>query len=494
MKIARLAFGVGALTFISRILGYVRDVAIAFFLGAGLFNDAFVIALRIPNMFRSIFGEGALNSAFVPIFTKKIKQEGEGGAIKFASNVQTILLIITTIFSALMIYFMNGVVELIAPGYSSNPEALSLITNLGRISFCYIIFISMMAFYGGISNSFGNYMPFASAPIILNVILILFIFLGNSQEQKAYWLTISLPIAGIFEMLWVMYFVYKHMGIISIQRPVMDSDTKLLLKRMLPGIIGSGISQINIVVSTIIASFVASGVSYLYYADRIYQLPLAIIGTALGTVMLPELAKKYASGDVKKFKVMQNQALVFSLFLTMPASLGILAIAPEIISLLFQHGAFDQQATNGAAAALEVFALGLPAFCIIKIFSAAFFASGDTKTPVRIAAVVLLINIVISIVLLPLFQHVAVAIGAVVASLVNAGLLGYFLKRKSLYFCYKKSYVKIAKIIGASFLMYLCILILKNFVHSLPLLAQVCAYMSVSSLIYFGLFGFRKVT
>ncbi|MDF3047245.1 MAG: virulence factor [Candidatus Midichloriaceae bacterium] len=493
MKIAKLAFGVGALTFISRILGYVRDVAIAFFLGAGLFNDAFVIALRIPNMFRSIFGEGALNSAFVPIFTKKIKQEGEAAGVKFASNVQTILLIITTIFSALMIYFMGTVVELIAPGYSSNPEELSLITNLGRISFSYIIFISMMAFYGGISNSMGNYMPFASAPIILNIILILFIFLGNSQEQKAYWLTVSLPIAGIFEMLWVMYFVYKRVGVISIVRPVIDVDTKILLKRMIPGIIGSGISQINIMVSTIIASFVASGVSYLYYADRIYQLPLAIIGTALGTVMLPELAKKYASGEVRKFKVMQNQALVFSLFLTMPASLGILAIAPEIIALLFQHGAFDQQATHGAASALEVFAVGLPAFCIIKIFSAAFFAVGDTKTPVRIAAIVLLINVVISIILLPFFHHVAVAIGAVIASFINAVLLGYFLKRKSLYFCYRKSYVKIAKIIGASLLMYLCILILKSFVYSLPLLAQVCSYIIVSGVVYFGAFGFRKV-
>ncbi len=331
MKIARLAFGVGALTFISRIFGYVRDIAIAFFLGASVFNDAFIIALRLPNMFRSIFGEGALNSAFVPLFYNKLKNEGTAGAISFARNVQVILIVTLIIFSCIMMYFMKDIVMLLAPGYVDNAEVIELATSLGVISFPYIIFISLMAFYGGISNALGNYMPFASAPIILNVILIIFIFFGESQVEKAYWLTISLPLAGICEMLWVMYFVYKRIGSIKLKCPRIDEDTKLLLKRILPGIFGSGISQINIVVSTIIASFVTGGVSYLYYADRIYQLPLAIIGTALGTVMLSELSSKYAKSYITKFRAIQNQAIAFSLFLTLPAALSIAILSSEII-------------------------------------------------------------------------------------------------------------------------------------------------------------------
>lgn len=486
MKIARLAFGVGALTFISRVFGYIRDIAIAFFLGASVFNDAFIIALRLPNMFRSIFGEGALSSAFVPLFASKLKRDGKEEAIGFARNIQIILLIIITIFSGLMMYFMSDVVKLLAPGYADNPEIISLATNLGMISFPYIIFISMMAFYGGISNSLGNYMPFASAPIILNILLIIFIFFGHSQIEKAYWLTISLPIAGVFEMLWVMYFVYRRIGLIKLVRPKIDEDTKLLLKRVLPGIIGSGISQINIVVSTIIASFVMSGVSYLYYADRIYQLPLAVIGTALGTVMLPELSKKYAKSDLSKFKAIQNQASTFSMFLTLPAAFGIAAIAPEIIGALFQYGAFTQAATNETAAALSVFALGLPMYCFIKIFSSAFFAIGDTKTPVKIAAIVLIINVVVSFTLLPFFRHVAVAIGSVAASYVNAVLLGYMLDKQGLYTAYKQSLIRTLKLLLASSIMLALIIAAKYTLIIESKILELAVYIIIGSISYFA--------
>jgi putative peptidoglycan lipid II flippase len=486
MRIARLAFGVGALTFISRIFGYIRDIAIAFFLGASIFNDAFIIALRLPNIFRSIFGEGALSSAFVPIFSNKLKHDGEQKAKRFASNIQTILLIVTLLFSAVMMYFMADIVRLFAPGYIDNPEVINLATSLGFISFPYIIFISMMAFYGSISNTLGKYMPFASAPIILNILLIAFIFLGDSQEEKAYWLSISLPIAGIFEMLWVMYFVYMRVGLIKLKTPKIDEDTKLLLKRIIPGIISSGVSQINILISTIIASFVASGVSYLYYADRIYQLPLAIIGTALGTVMLPELSKKFAKSDIAKFKVIQSQAVVFSMFLTMPAAFGIIAIAPEIIAALFQYGAFTQTATAGTAAALRVFAFGLPMFCFIKVFSAAFFAVGDTKTPMKVAALVLIANIAFSFLLLPFLRHVAVAVGSVVASYINAVLLGYLLDKRGLYAVYKQFIIQTFKILAASVTMFAIVIMAKNILNVESRVLSLLLYLSIAFITYFS--------
>ncbi len=486
MRIARLAFGVGALTFVSRIFGYVRDIAIAFFLGASIFNDAFIIALRLPNIFRSIFGEGALSSAFVPIFSSKLKRDGEHEAIKFASNVQTILLIVVSVFAAIMMFFMGDIIKVFAPGYIDNPEVIILASNLAVISFPYIVFISMMAFYGGISNTLGNYMAFASAPIILNILLIISIFFGDSQIDKTYWLTISLPIAGVFEMLWVLYFVYRKIGFIRLRWPHIDDDTKLLLKRLLPGIVSSGVSQLNILISTVIASFVISGVSYLYYADRIYQLPLAIIGTALGTVMLPELSKKFAKSDITKFKVIQNQAVIFSMFLTLPAALGIIALAPEIIATLFQYGAFTGKATRETAAALVVFALGIPMFSFIKIFSAAFFAVGDTKTPMKIAAAVLIVNVVLSFILLPFFRHVSVAIGATVASYINAVLLGYILDKRGLYTLYKQSIMQILKIAAASLVMLAAIMITKNILTVETRVLSLLIYLSIAGITYFG--------
>lgn len=493
MKIARLAFTVGFFTLISRIFGYIRDVAIAFFLGASALNDIFIIALRLPNMFRTIFGEGAFSAAFIPIFSSKLKKDGAVAAKEFAQKTQILLIIALIIFTIIMTIFMAPIMSFMAPGYTHDPEMMSLAVTLGRISFPYIIFVSLMAFYGGITNAMGNFKIFASAPIIMNIVLVLFVCLGNTQLDKVYWLTYGLVVSGILEMLWVLYFARKMLGNIKLIKPIMDPQLKPLFKRIVPGIFGSGIAQINILVSTMIASFVASGVSYLYYADRIYQLPLAIIGTALGTVMLPMLSKRTAIEDRSKFKVLQNNAILFSLYLTIPATILILLFATPIIGLLFEYGEFSKESTTNVAFALQIFALGLPMYSLTKICTSAFFAIGDTKTPVKISALSIVANIIISFTFLPLLSYASVALGSVVASYVTVLLLCRKLILMNMFVTYKQALVKSLKLCGvAGSLGFIALIILmasniESYLYTLLLFGPIYC------VLYLGICHFSKI-
>lgn len=407
---------VGGLTLVSRVFGYIRDAFIAFVLGAGALNDAFIIAFRIPNLFRTLFGEGAFSAAFVPIYSA-LSSKSSKDAKKFAQHVQVWLLLALIVFSIIMMIFMPQVVAVTAPGYVDNSQIFDLAVTLGRITFPYIIFMSLLAFYGGMLNSIGKYAVFASAPILLNFVMIISVAFVNLAETKAHALAYGVVVAGIVELLWVLYFANKNkLLVIKFAIPEVSPDIKKLFERMGPGIMGSGVAQINVFITTILASYVVGGISYLYYADRIYQLPLALIGTAMGTVLLPMLAKDYEKGDSAGAIKNKNTAIEFCLLFTIPAMLAIFILAKDIIELLFEHGEFTSEATMQTTKALVVFAFGLPAYVLIKVFTSSFFAAGDTKTPVKIAMQSLGINIIISIVLLSQFQHVSIAIGSVASS------------------------------------------------------------------------------
>lgn len=416
-KFIRNTIEVGLLTFVSRIFGYARDVVIAFFLGATLLNDIFIIALRLPNIFRSVFGEGAFSAAFVPLFSKKLKTENEQQIISYLQIVQSFLICALLLLTIAMVAFMPFVIKVIAPGFhNESPEAYSKLVLLARITFPYIIFISLMAFYGGIANSYGNYSYFAAAPIILNLVLLTACLFGNTAESKVYALCVGTVIAGVLEMLFVMWFVIKRIGFIPLSIPKLTPDIQVLATKILPGILGSGVAQINIFVSTIIASLTAGGISFLYYADRIYQLPLALIGTAMGTVLLPILAKTSDHESRNKFKVTQDKALLFSMFLSLPCAAILVILPHEIVSLLFERGEFTSFATRETAIPLAIFALALPSFIASKIYTSCLYSVGNTAAPVRIAAISLAVNIGISLSFMPLFGHVAVALGALVSS------------------------------------------------------------------------------
>lgn len=431
MALVKNAMRVGSITFISRIFGYIRDLVVASFIGTSLINDAFIVAFRLPNLFRTIFGEGAFSSAFVPIFSGLIARKGEKYAKEFAAKVQVGLLFSLFVFCVVMMFFMEDIIYFTAPGFTKVPQNLKFVTGLAQITFPHIIFASMVAFYGGMLNSKGYYLAFAAAPIILNIILIVAVISNNDPSMVAITLSYGVLVAGALEVLWMFYFLRKLNLNVGFLWPLKDDNINKLTKNIGPAMIGSGVAQINVWVSTILASFVPGGISYLYYADRVYQLPLALIGVSIGTILLPVLSKNFSRNNLKTANIHQNNAMEFCMFLCIPAAIAICVMAADFVKILFEYGEFNSESTKQTAAALSIFALGIPAYIVNKIFSAAFFANHDTKTPVKIAAIVLLVNLNISYFLLDLLGHLSIALGSVVSAWLNVILLYILLQRKN---------------------------------------------------------------
>lgn len=435
MSLMRSAAMVGGMTIISRILGFVRDVMIASVLGTGLVADAFFVAFRIPNLFRRLFAEGAFNSAFVPLFAKRLEDESQEEARRFGEDVLAVLttaLIVLTIVSEI---FMPLLVHLLAPGFVDNPEKFDLAVVMTRIAFPYLLFMSLVAFLSGVLNSLGRFAAAAAAPILLNIVLISVLlfatFVDTQGQQHAGRLLVwGVALAGFLQ--WFMLVIAARRAGMSfkLRRPRLTLGVKRLIVLGVPGVIAGGITQINILIGTIIASMQDSAVSFLYYADRIYQLPLGVIGIAIGVVLLPEISRQLRKGNSAAVDTSQNRALEFSMLLTLPAAVALVVIAEPILMVLFERGAFSHEATVATAGALTAFAVGLPAFVLNKIFSPGFFAREDTRTPMLFAGVAVAINIAASLALFPYFQHVGIAIATSFAGWVNTGLLGWTLVRR----------------------------------------------------------------
>jgi putative peptidoglycan lipid II flippase len=419
-------------TIISRLLGYVRDILIAMFLGAGPLADAFFVAFRIPNTFRRLFSEGTFNAAFVPSYSsllgnKKMSQ-------KFANNIFT-LLIIGLFFLVLVIEIMMPLfVFLIAPGFDGDYQKMELAITLTRITFPFLMFISLASFFSAILNSHNKFAIASAAPIILNILLIGVLLFGKIlNDQLVYYLSYAVTISGILQFIFLYFFVKKYFAPKINFSFKIDEKVKFFFIKLLPSIFSSGVTQINILVGTIIASFQASAVSYLYYADRIYQINLAIAGIAIGTVILPQLSKHVQNNKKEKINSIQNKALELSLFLSIPAAIGLLVASEEIISSLFGYGSFDKSSVINSAKALFYFAIGLPAFSLIKVFSAFFFARHNTKIPFYISLTSVLLNVFISIIFFKEIGFIIIPIATTISSWFNAILLFIFLKIKNLF-------------------------------------------------------------
>lgn len=424
----------------SRLLGFVRDILIAAALGTGAVADAFFVAFRFPNLFRRLFGEGAFNAAFVPLFARRLEADGEADACRFASMAMSGLALILLVFSVVTVLAMPWLMVGLAPGFVDDPDKYNLAVTLTQIAFPYLLCMSIVALLSGVLNSVHRYWAAAAAPILLNIILIAALLaaiaLGYADSSSAgYILSAGVAIAGLAQlaMLWA---AAKRAGLnVRFVRPRYTPEMKRLVELGIPGLLSGGITQINIVVGTIIASLQAGAVSYLYYADRLYQLPLGIVGIAIGVVLLPELARQLRAGHRAKAIDTQNRSLEFALVLTTPAAIALAIAADPIISVLFQRAAFSADDTANTAWALRAFALGLPAFVLIKVFQPAFFAREDTKTPMRFAFVNMVVNVVLSIVLFYGFKnagwmpHVGIALATSVAGWLNAALLWSALTR-----------------------------------------------------------------
>ena len=443
----------GFYTIISRILGYLRDVLIAIFLGTNLLADVFFVAFRIPNTFRRLFAEGTFNAAFVPSYTSELAKS-KSKSNSFANDIFN-LLFVGLLFLVLIIeIFMPAFVGLIAPGFTQDIQKIELATNLTRATFPFLFFVSLSSFFSAILNSHNKFAAASAAPIILNLILIIILCFGKYlNDELVYYLSYGVSLAGFIQLVFLYQFVKKFYVIKFNFKLRINYKVRFFFKKLLPSIFSSGVTQINILIGTIIASFQASAVSYLYYADRIYQINLAIAGIAIGVVVLPQLSKYVHLRKKSKIIQIQNKALELSMFLSLPASVALFIGSYEIISALFGYGSFTEKDIYNSARALFYFGLGLPAFALIKVFSTFFFANHDTKTPFYISLLAVLLNVVISIYYFKSLGFIIIPIATTISSWLNSILLFVFLKKKNLFEFNKMFFVKLIKIIFASILM-----------------------------------------
>ena len=384
-------------TLISRVLGYIRDILIAFFMGTSILADAFFVAFRIPNTFRRLFAEGTFNAAFIPSYTNEKINSKDKGKI-FADEVFSILTIALLFLVLLIEIFTPYFVFLIAPGFYSEIEKFEIAVELTRITFPFLLFVSLSSFFSGILNSNNKFAAAAAAPIILNIILILFLLISYFYNLNfARSLSIGVTLSGILQLIFLIYFTKKYYKPNFIFNLKVSQKIKLFLRKLLPSIFSSGVTQINILIGTIIASFQTSAVSYLYFADRIYQINLAIAGIAVSTVSLPVLSKALKLKDHSKVDNIQNKSLELSLLLSLPASFGIIISAEYIVNALFGYGSFNESDVRSTALALKFFGYGIPAFAILKIFSNMFFARDNTKTPFYVSSIIVILNTSISL-------------------------------------------------------------------------------------------------
>ncbi len=419
---------VGGATATSRVLGFIRDMFIAAALGTGPVADAFFVAQRLPNLFRRLFAEGAFASAFVPLFTGAHEGEGEEAAFRFASESLAALAALLVVISVLAEIGMAWLTFVLAPGFASDPEKFGLATMLGRIAFPYLFLISLTTLLGGALNGLNRFAAAAFSQSLLNAVLIVTLaylwFTGEVGTVRAgVLLTASITVGGILQLAFLAYACARAGIRLKLAWPRWTAGVKRLTRLAGPSVVAGGVTQINIVVGTIIASLQPGAVSWLYYADRLYQLPLGIVGIAIGVVLLPDLARALRAGRDKDAHHAQNRAIEFAAALTLPATAALFVIPGAIINVLFERGAFTAADTAATAPALAAYAVGLPAFVAIKVLQPAYFAREDTRTPMWTGAVAMVVNVVAAFGLFFLFGPVGIAAATSIAAWVNTALL-----------------------------------------------------------------------
>jgi len=429
MKLFKAMATVGGLTGISRILGFVRDVMTAAILGAGPLADAFIVALKLPNFFRRITAEGAFSVSFVPMYAQKMQQEGKEKADSFASNAFWVMTAILTPFVVLCMIAMPWIIFVIAPGFDVGEARYDYAVEMTRVTFPYLLMISLAALMGGMLNAHDKFAPFAAAPIVFNLTLIAALyFLSPYLESGGHALSWGLFAAGVLQFVGLLYFIKRYRIGLTFRLPKIDEDIKKLFTLMLPGMIGAGVMHINLFVDIVIASTLEEGaISYLYYADRLNQLPLGMVGIAVGTALLPMLSKALVGEDAKEAQSLFNRAMEICLILALPAGAAMLVAAEPLIKSLFQYGAFDAKDAQITAYVLMGYALGVPAYVAGKVYSTAYFSRQDTKTPVKIAIICALLNIGGSLALIPFLGVPGIALSTGVC-----GWLQFYLLRRGL--------------------------------------------------------------
>ncbi len=425
---------VGGATLASRVLGFVRDTLTAAVLGTGPVADAFVVAFRLPNLFRRLFAEGAFGAAFVPLLVTVREADGVDAARRFSGEALVALAAAVVALSIPAIIFAPQLVGFLAPGFAGDPAKLALAASLTRICFPYLAFVTVVAFFSGVLGAEKRFAAAAAAPLVLNGVLIAtlaaLIFTRPAAEITGFALAVAVSVAGFAQMLMLAVAAWRVDRLPRLRRPRFTGPIADLATRVGPGLISGGLVEINIVVGTIIASADPGAVSWLYYTDRLYQLPLGVVGIAIGQVLLPEIADVLSGNDRHRVHDVQNRALEFALALVLPAALALILLAGPIVTVLFERGAFGPNDSRETARALVAMASGLPAFVLVKVLSPSFYARGDTRTPMLAGAVTVAVNIAFALALKPFVGWIAVAIATSIAGWVDAVLLWVILARR----------------------------------------------------------------
>ncbi len=430
MALLRFSATVGLYTMASRVLGFARDILIARYLGATGVVEAFVVAFRFPNLFRRLVAEGAFSAAFVPLFSRKLESEGRPAALAFAGQSLAVLLLAIAAFTVAAEIFMPWLMLAIAPGFADDPEIFDLAVLFTRITLPYLLCMALVAMLSGMLNSIYRFAAAAAAPVLLNVILIAGLMVALPWfETPGHLLSWGVAAAGIGQFVWLAVACRRAGLMPRLPRPRLTPDVRRLMRLMAPGVIGAGVTQINLLIGTIIATFIPGAVSYLYFADRVYQFPLGVIGIAIGTALLPDLSRKLQSAPGAAMEV-HNRAIEISMLLTLPAAAALLVIPDAVVTVMFQYGRFSTDDAAATAAALAAFAAGLPAYVLLRVLTPGFFARQDTATPVKFAAVSVAANIVLSLALVWPLAHVGIAIATAAAAWLNVVLLWLALKRR----------------------------------------------------------------
>ena len=437
MSLVRSLGSVGGLTLASRVLALARDALQAAYVGAGFASDAFLIAFRLPNMFRSLFAEGAFNAAFIPMFNHKVTEGGRPAGVDFAERALAMLfpiLLAATILMIIAAWPLTWLLSLGFHGQHPKPWQFDFAVLLSRITIPYLMLISLASLLGGILNSLDRFWVNAAAPILLNVAMVagLTFFHGPDAYATARVQAISVTVGGALQLAWLV-FACRQAGVsMRLRRPVWDDDVKRLMKLILPAATGAGASQINLRISTQLESglLTAGSISAIYYADRLNQLPLGMIGIGLGTVLLPTVSRLLSSGREAEAMETQNRGIELALFLTLPATAAFIFASEPIVRGVFQHGAFTAEATYRSAWALSAFSIGLPSYVMVKVLTPGFYARSDTRTPVRYAIISVAVNIALNLILIPTLKTSGPPLATAISSTVNVGMLYWTLRKR----------------------------------------------------------------
>ena len=431
MNLLKATGTIGGLTLLSRVLGLVRDSLFARYVGAGFASDAFLVAFRLPNMFRALFAEGAFSSAFIPMFNQKVANpEGKGlrDGLDFAEAALAVLLPVLIVMTVLLEVFAWPVTLVLSGRFNGvTPEQFAYAVQLSRLTIPYLMLISIVSLFGGILNSMHKFWVNAAAPILLNVTLIVALLGFHSDDPlvTARNQAIGVSVSGALQLAWLAWACRRNGVRLRLRRPRLSPEVKRLLKLIWPAAAGAGAVQINLVVSTALAaSLLANGsVTYIYMADRLNQLPLGLIGIGLGTVLLPTISRQLGGGEDAAAMETQNRGMELALLLTLPATMALVLCGEPIAAALFGYGKFDAMDTHYTAQALAAFSIGLPSYILVKVLTPGFYARQDTKTPVRYATMSMGVNLAFNLILILPLQHMGPPLATAIASTVNVWML-----------------------------------------------------------------------